>query len=677
MTCVQSKLNQGDNAELNDFLKTKIHDLKKEKREMIGVFGRTGAGKSSLINAVIGEKDLLPSGDVSACTSVMIKVEANTKNKNYEAEIEFISEEEWKHDLWYLSKFVLNKAEDEEDAREEHDDNDDAVEMLSALYGEDWEKNSSPESLCHDKHFREIPEFKNSENKTLTCESARELSTELVKYTRSGSKEGKGKEAKRWFWPLVKCVTVRVPKNDLLQHVTLVDLPGSGDRNKSRDKMWKGVIGDCSTVWIVAEIKRAAAEEEPWEILKNANSNMGNGGQCQQIHFICTMSDVLGNVKNRSAEDVRANIFKRNMQAKDAVKKEFRKLNKTHIREECFEVFTVSSTEFLGKEWLEPDETEIPKLKEFLRNLNDRHSGTLNYQYVSEAKGILSLIQGARQGDVAGKRADVCGVLREKMGRGHENVLESMQNTYEAFENCLMEGVENSRSSCTSAVKYFLKPIGIKGGAFHRTLKCVVANNGAYKPKNKKKLDLNAKLSSWLAESIDEEFRKTFPNESKCESFNGSISSFSLDTESLVESNNEVQLHLEFLRTEEEKMKTNLWDRIQKRKKEIYNSLTISIEETMQQCYDEAKHCKGSGSLAMMRTIIETHEEIPKTLNETMLKSINLSLKTDCQSLPDVEEELEAVTKYFEQLKRSTNEETSAVVMTNPARQLHSSEEKQ
>lgn len=53
--------------------------------------------------------------------------------------------------------------------------------------------------------------------------------------------------------------------------------------------------------------------------------------------------------------------------------------------------------------------------------------------------------------------------------------------------------------------------IGVKGGAFHRTLRCVVANNGAYKPKNKKKLNLNAKLSSWLAESIDEEFKKTFP----------------------------------------------------------------------------------------------------------------------------------------------------------------------
>ena len=42
--------------------------------------------------------------------------------------------------------------------------------------------------------------------------------------------------------------------------------------------------------------------------------------------------------------------------------------------------------------------TEIPKLQEFLQELNDCHSETLNY--VSGAYGILSLIQGARRREV-------------------------------------------------------------------------------------------------------------------------------------------------------------------------------------------------------------------------------------------------------------------------------------
>lgn len=59
----------------------------------MGVFGKTGAGKSSLINAVIEEKMLLPSGSVDACTSVMIKVESNRYNEKYELVIEFITPE--------------------------------------------------------------------------------------------------------------------------------------------------------------------------------------------------------------------------------------------------------------------------------------------------------------------------------------------------------------------------------------------------------------------------------------------------------------------------------------------------------------------------------------------------------------------------------------------------------
>ena len=68
---------------------------------------------------------------------------------------------------------------------------------------------------------------------------AKGLSAKLVIYTKSEAEAG---DVRRLYWPVVKCVTIRVPNNDLLKHVTLVDLPGNGDRNKSRDKMWKTVI---------------------------------------------------------------------------------------------------------------------------------------------------------------------------------------------------------------------------------------------------------------------------------------------------------------------------------------------------------------------------------------------------------------------------------------------------
>ncbi|KAM7372001.1 hypothetical protein PAMP_009200 [Pampus punctatissimus] len=590
MTFVHDRIHKENETRLNAFLKMKIKDLKTDKRELVGVFGRTGAGKSSLINAIIGERNLLPSGKISACTTVMIKVEANMHNQKYEADIEFITKEEWKDELWSSR---LGNYEDED-----YDDYCD-VDKLSALYGEEW-KNKSLESLMDNKYFREVPEFLTSKRKILTCESAQELSAKFVKYTKSDSEEGAGKEVKRWYWPLVKCVTIRVPNNELLQHVTLVDLPGSGDRNKGRDKMWKEVVGSCSTVWIVTDINRAAAEKETWGILKSACSLMGNGGECQHIHFICTKSDLIDDMDHPSATDVHTLIVENNMQVKEKIIKEFRKIPqiKKHFNEDCFKVFTVSSKEFLKRNCLTPDETEIPKLQTFLQELNDCHSETLNY--VSGAYGILSLIQGAR-----------CGGVRKVSGRG-----------------------------------------------FHKTLKCVVGNSGTHKPKKGKEINLNVRLASCLIDSIDEEFRKTFPNEGKSGPFHGVINTFSLDTEKLIPNYKDVELQLIFLRTEEEKVKVKLHKTIRDNKKKIYSSLSETIEKTMQECYREAANYSGQDTLKNMRDAVERHvhnskntmfelakdtmlakmrrlkENILETLVVTMQKSIELSLKTDDFSIP-------------------------------------------
>uniref|UniRef100_A0A8C9XTJ7 Dynamin N-terminal domain-containing protein n=1 Tax=Sander lucioperca TaxID=283035 RepID=A0A8C9XTJ7_SANLU len=654
MSFVKKRLPAQENN-LNRFLKVKIDDLETDKRELVGVFGRTGAGKSSLINAVIGEKNLLPTGDVSACTSVMIKVEANKQNKTYQADIEFIPNEEWKDELF---QFLGDKADQEDDYYP------DFVEKLSALYGEEKE-NKTSEMLMEKKYFKEIPEFLENKKKILTYESAEKLSGTLVRFTRRDLEDRESK-VKRWYWPLVKCVTVRVPKNDLLQHVTLVDLPGNGDRNQSRDKMWKQLVGSCSTVWIVTDIERAAAETEAWEILENASSLMGNGGECQHIHFICARSDV--NLNDREA------ILKRNTKAKKVVSEQFSQQEtiKKQFSDEYLKVFTVTSNEFLEKKLLNPDETEIPKLKEFLQKLNDCHSETVNY--VSGARGILSLIQGASRRDGAGKNTDVCTDLDKKMKDELDKVRKPMEEAYVAFEKCLSEGVERSKRSCESALMSVIRPSDVENAAFHQTLKSVVNKSGTHKPKNGEQINLNGKLASCLTDSIDEEFKKTFPNKRKCGPFNNVINMFSLDTKSLIEKYKDVELQLIFLKTEEDKIKTELNKMIRESKKTIYKSLTETIGKNMQGGYSQAATFTGKDTLENMRNTLEKHvraaknimfekakeellkqlrdlmEEILKKLEETMQESIELSLKTDGDSIPDVTWQLEEVNNYYNEL---------------------------
>ncbi|XP_065820372.1 nuclear GTPase SLIP-GC-like isoform X3 [Labrus bergylta] len=622
MASVESRLPQ---TELKDFLEKKIGGLKKEKRELVGVFGRTGAGKSSLINAVIGEDDLLPSGNYKACTTVIIKVEANKQNQNYEAEIEFITKEEFEEDVQGCKKILLNDADNEKENGDERDNADkinykevkkDAVEMLSAVYGGQWKEILDKNGFMDRKHSKEILQLLNSKKKTLSF----------------------GK-----------------------------------------------VVGRCSTVWIVADINRAASEKETWEILNS--SLIGNGGQCQHIHFICTKSDQIGRHKGQSSVEA---IRERNEEVKVEVKDHFREqqMDTRHFSDECFKVFTVSAIEFQDKELLEPADTEIPELQKILQKLNDNHSETRNYWYVSGAYGILSLIQGARCGGGATVKTEVSKVLTETMKCGHEQVQKSMQEATDALEECLKRGVENSKSSCDDVLKSFLCPERKgKGSGFHKTLKCVIDNYGVHKTTAGKHLNLNEDLAAKLMDSIDEEFRKTFPTESNPGPFNGTISSFSLDTGKLIKNRKykDVKLQLEFLRTEEEKIKIELQETIRQRKKEMYSGLTTTIKETMQTCYEDAQKCEGKGRLENSREIIRKHvdankntmfekakdemmsklknlkEEILKKLNDTMKESIERALNSDEQSLPDVKKELETVTKYYQELKKNTHEGTSPV----------------
>lgn len=69
---------------------------------------------------------------------------------------------------------------------------------------------------------------------------AKALSAEISCFTRAQSETPNSSGCS--YWPLVKRVTIEVPKRKgILENVILMDLPGTGDYNKSRDEMWKQV----------------------------------------------------------------------------------------------------------------------------------------------------------------------------------------------------------------------------------------------------------------------------------------------------------------------------------------------------------------------------------------------------------------------------------------------------
>jgi hypothetical protein len=73
---------------------------------IIGVVGDTGAGKSSVINALLEEEQLVPTSGMRACTAVVTEISYNRYTPQtpepYRAEIEFVSFDDWVGELELL-----------------------------------------------------------------------------------------------------------------------------------------------------------------------------------------------------------------------------------------------------------------------------------------------------------------------------------------------------------------------------------------------------------------------------------------------------------------------------------------------------------------------------------------------------------------------------------------------
>lgn len=91
-------------AEMADWIK-KVEALRSQvdhQRTVVGVVGSTGAGKSSVINAVLDEECLVPTSCIRACTSVITEIAYNDCDEPDErcrAEVHFISSDDWVKEL--------------------------------------------------------------------------------------------------------------------------------------------------------------------------------------------------------------------------------------------------------------------------------------------------------------------------------------------------------------------------------------------------------------------------------------------------------------------------------------------------------------------------------------------------------------------------------------------------
>lgn len=267
--------------------------IKETERTVVAVAGATGAGKSSLINAIIGEKKLLPTNSMRACTAVTTELLYNNSQdpqKAYRAEVEFISQRDWDIELDLLFRDLLDETSERPSAWRDHgSDAGIAYAKVQAVYPnlshEELVK-SKPKELASDQAVARLLGTKTN----LACATALEMHGMLSRFLDSKKKGSKTKEMA--LWPIIRAVRVFTRADALSTSVCLVDLPGNLDSNAARSAVANKYMMECTDVWVAARISRAADDKAAKDLLgRSSRIQMKLDGAYNHVTFIATQTD--------------------------------------------------------------------------------------------------------------------------------------------------------------------------------------------------------------------------------------------------------------------------------------------------------------------------------------------------------------------------------------------------
>lgn len=276
-----------------------VRDLARKNRTVIGVVGNTGAGKSSVINAILDEERLVPTNCMRACTAVVTEMsynESTVESARYRAAIEFIQPEDWRRELAILFEEVFDKVNGmSKDAHNPDSIAGVAYAKIRAVYHKHTKEMLQKSTI---EQLMNVPGVKSilGTIKRINSWDCANFYQRLQHYVDSQQKPlgSKGAPPKRELplWPLIKVVRIYTKADALSTGAVIVDLPGVHDSNAARAAVAEGYIKECTGLFVVAPITRAVDDKAAKNLLGTTfKRQLKYDGSYSAVTFICSKTD--------------------------------------------------------------------------------------------------------------------------------------------------------------------------------------------------------------------------------------------------------------------------------------------------------------------------------------------------------------------------------------------------
>ncbi|KAK4461591.1 Dynamin family-domain-containing protein [Cladorrhinum samala] len=283
-----------------------LDDLKNTNDQLeilVGVAGATGAGKTSLLNALLETPELLPSSSQEAATATVCRIAYNTdetSGNEFKAEVVFRSKEDVIKEL----DDVLRAIQERKDLyKQEFEDEQERIEAINEM------TEIIARSISHVCAVWDLDEG-DLEEEEYTAVSIIERHPDILmalgttKIIRSSDCGDFAIQVKPYLdstqtpegmtaWPLIKEVRLFVKSDILKRGIVLVDLPGLSDASEGRSQVAEEYFQKLTLTTIVSPAIRAADEKTAVNLMNNyQETRMKLDGRYHKESFCVVISKI-------------------------------------------------------------------------------------------------------------------------------------------------------------------------------------------------------------------------------------------------------------------------------------------------------------------------------------------------------------------------------------------------